>query len=90
MIEENYTKMGKDYCPACDYKCDSASVVDGQHQVPMPGDYSICLNCGEWLEFSSDMALIIMPDETRKKLDEESEKTLIKTSSRIKGRGKIK
>lgn len=53
-----HTKMGKDNCPACNYLCDSATPMEGEENVPPnPGDVSICLRCGEILEYAHDMAL---------------------------------
>lgn len=89
-MSEDYTKMGKDNCPACNYLCDSASVANGKHQVPLPGDLSVCLNCGEWLEFSSDMALIKMPERTMKNLGKENLKILTIATTGIKKRGPLK
>ena len=88
--KEDYTKMGKDHCPACNYQCDSASAVDGKHKPPVPGDYSLCLNCGEWLEFSSDMALIIIPEKTKRLLDEDNRIILTDGAAYIKKRGPIR
>ena len=88
--ELDHTKMGKDHCPACNYESDSASVVSGQHQVPVPGDVSMCLNCGEWLEFASDMALIPMQEKTRRELDNEVLEILRNGTDYIKKRGLIK
>lgn len=89
-MSEDYTKMGKDNCLACNYERDSASVVNGQHQVPVPGDISICLSCGEWLEFASDMALILMQEKTRRELNNETLEILRNGTDYIKKRGLIK
>ena len=86
--EKDYTYMGKDYCPTCNYTIDCASAVEGNH-IPMPHDFSVCLNCGEWLEFSDDMALIIMPIKTKNDLSKENLKQLTLATKYIKERGLI-
>lgn len=88
-IEEYTTKMGKDFCPACNYECDSASDVKGEPNIPKPHDVSICLNCGEWLEFADDMALIKMTDATKKELTKEDIRMLQGAGRYIRNRGSI-
>ena len=53
--------LGTDYCPLCNYKIDSASRPNDDKAVPVPGDFTICLNCGDILMFADDMALIVAP-----------------------------
>lgn len=89
-IIEDYTKMGKDFCPVCNYTCDTASTIEGEHTPPNPGDVSICLNCGEWLEYASDMALIKMRQETISELDPEQLRQLHQGKKHILQRGPIK
>lgn len=67
--EQGVTKMGNDHCPACNYTCSAAGTMDGKPGVPNPGDVSICLNCGEFLEYASDMALIKLTSKTLNELD---------------------
>jgi hypothetical protein len=56
----------------------------------MPHDVSICLNCGEWLEYADDMALIVLTQNTRKELEKEQLITLRRATEFIKKRGVIK
>ena len=84
------TKMGKDFCPACNYECDSASDAKGEPAVPKPHDVSICLNCGEWLEFADDMALIKITNTTKLELSKDNLLTLKNGTRYIKQRGLIK
>jgi len=88
-IDNNYTKMGDDYCPACNRKCDSATAIEGT-ATPVPGDISVCFNCGEWLEFSNDMALIKMPEKTRSELTKENHELLSDATFNFKKRGPLK
>jgi len=87
---KDYTPMGEDFCPTCNYKIEVAAVATGEHVTPMPHDVSICLNCGEWLEYSDDMALIILTEKTRKELDKEQLNVLRRGTEFIKKRGFIK
>ena len=88
--EIDHTKMGDDYCPVCNYKIDCASVAAGEHQVPNPHDISVCLNCGEPLEFADDMALIILTEKTRKELTVRQLTIMRSATNYIKKRGLIK
>lgn len=86
---EDYTKMGKDYCPACNYECNAATDTADVHQTPNPGDLSICLNCGEWLEFADDMALKFISDHAKNTMDDDNWTTLTNATKYIKERGPI-
>ena len=88
--EIDHTKMGDDYCPTCNYKIDCASVATGEHEVPNPHDVSICLSCGEFLEYADDMALIKITEKTTKELTLEQLVTMRRASDYIKKRGVIK
>lgn len=44
-------------CPHCGYLMDAASNADASKAAPVPGDYSVCLNCGEFLRFGSRLRL---------------------------------
>lgn len=88
--EADHTKMGEDHCPACNYLCDSASALNEPHSTPNPGDVSICLNCGELLEFSSDMALIEIRKETLSELEPKQLQELYNARAHIKARGFLK
>jgi hypothetical protein len=70
-------KMGTDHCPECGYEVDRATEVTGD-SLPAPGDISICFKCGAFLQFSSDMALIKLPDVIFDTLNEEMKLTMRK------------
>jgi hypothetical protein len=44
-------------CPACGYACDAATSLEDRDAVPEPGDWTVCLACGELLVFSPLMVL---------------------------------
>jgi len=87
---KDYTDMGNDNCPTCNYTIEVAATAVGEHVTPIPHDVSICLNCGEWLEYSDDMALIILTGKTRKELSKEQLDVLRRGTDFIKKRGFIK
>lgn len=46
------------YCPACLYEMDCATSCANQEAIePSAGDLSICLNCGEILQFNDILVL---------------------------------
>lgn len=87
--EEGITKMGKDFCPTCNHTCDAAGTEDGKPGVPVPGDVSICLNCGEFLEYASDMALIKIRPETIRNMEQEQLSKMHNFKKYIARRGPI-
>jgi hypothetical protein len=44
-------RLPESRCPKCDYKLNGASIVSGEDVAPQPGDFSICLNCGQLLVY---------------------------------------
>ncbi|MBN1625009.1 MAG: hypothetical protein JW944_00680 [Deltaproteobacteria bacterium] len=53
------TRLDEFKCPWCGYALDAVSNADiNENFSPKPGDLSICINCGGWLEFADDMKLI--------------------------------
>ncbi|HET8688702.1 MAG TPA: hypothetical protein VFM18_18965 [Methanosarcina sp.] len=44
-------------CPTCKYIMDAATSV-GEKATPSPGDISLCMGCGELLEFNDDLILV--------------------------------
>ncbi len=55
------TKLGHDNRPTCNSILNRATAINGDY-VPMPGDLSICIKCGEYLQYASDMKLIVFPE----------------------------
>lgn len=44
-------------CPTCGYVTDMAGMADGSPTMPEGGDISICIKCGEILQFDRNMKL---------------------------------
>lgn len=64
--------MPKDRCPVCAHPFDDATDAFGNAR-PKPGDLSLCIQCGSFLEFRFDLtvrelslqAVSELPDSTR-------------------------
>lgn len=50
-------RLPESHCPACGYLMDAATPVDGGKDGPTPGDFSVCLNCGEMLVYEAGLKL---------------------------------
>lgn len=81
------TKMGDDNCPTCNAVINSSTAI-GEDAVPVPGDLSICFECGEYLYFESDMNLGVLPDLLFHEQDNETRYQLIKARKLIRMRCK--
>lgn len=44
-------------CVQCKKKLDASSVIDDDHAVAKPEDFTVCLYCGELMRFKEDMTL---------------------------------
>lgn len=51
------TRTPENPCPACGYLMDAAAPVDDSRAGPVPGDYCVCLNCGEMLVYEAGLKL---------------------------------
>ena len=80
------TRMGIDYCPSCGMCCDTATDINGT-ATPVPGDLSVCFYCADFLMFSEDMALIVMPDIVFENLPEDTITQLIMVREAILQKG---
>jgi transcription elongation factor Elf1 len=49
------THMPTCYCPTCETKLDAATALDESGHGPISGDVTICIYCGEILEFTAEM-----------------------------------
>ena len=53
--EQHHVRTSR--CPCCGYLMNAASSVDDNTHAPVPGDYSVCLQCGAFLRFGSRLRL---------------------------------
>lgn len=52
-------------CPTCGYKCDSFQGLNHSFR-PMPGFYSLCLNCGEFAIFDETLKLRVLTEDQKR------------------------
>lgn len=52
------SKLPPSQCPACKKVIDAATIASGKTEVPRPGDFTICIYCGEVLRFGPELELI--------------------------------
>lgn len=77
-------------CPVCSYEMDEATCVSHQGEGPSAGDLSVCLHCGEVLQFNDILVLKTISDEELAFLDDQTKATLAKAKSIIVKRGRIR
>lgn len=74
-------------CPTCKRKLDAAEAptkYGGWKVRPRPGDLSVCLGCGEILEFKEDMQLAAISLNHMLELPPETSADLIRVQRRIR------
>jgi hypothetical protein len=49
-------------CPTCGKKLDAGSTVDNRNVAPEPGDYSVCIYCGQGLQYIEGLKLEAIKD----------------------------
>lgn len=47
------------HCPTCGYKFDASTIVEGSARSIQPGDISLCMQCGEVLEYNATMQMVV-------------------------------
>lgn len=47
-------------CPTCGYLMDAARCLSNKTARPKPGDFSVCLKCGEMLRFTDGLLLVVV------------------------------
>jgi hypothetical protein len=45
------------WCPTCKSEHDAATSVSHVHARPQPGDFSLCINCGQICRFTAGLQL---------------------------------
>lgn len=74
-------------CPVCHYAMDAATCIDDPSAKPSSGDLSLCLNCGEVLQFNDILVLKPIDLDTT---DKATKAILLRISTTIKQRGRFK
>lgn len=55
-------RLPVDHCPACNKPLDAAASISGEDVGPQPGDVTLCIGCGTFLEYGEDMRLMLLTD----------------------------
>lgn len=76
-------------CPNCGYKSDAATCFDDDELTPVEGDLSICLNCGDFLQYGTDLILEPMRESVWDDIDQETFNFLLHTRKNILVRGRL-
>lgn len=74
-------------CPACGHSFALATLIaGGPRGVPKPGDFSVCIRCGEILEFGLGLVLVVARPGELGTLPAQQRFDLMLASMAIKGR----
>jgi hypothetical protein len=76
-----YQKIAPQHCPTCGRNLNAVGVLDAPAPMPMPGDVTVCLECGALLEFGEGLTLTLVPES---KLDDETLEEVHEIQRRIK------
>ena len=86
----NAPNLKADRCPGCGYKVDSANLLGSEDPVrPRPGDFSICLNCGQLNRYDRELNLVAGIPEDESLLSAETFAQVRKAQRFIQQRGLI-
>lgn len=71
-------------CPACHHKQDRASLVtdNPEGHGPQPGDVSLCMYCGTWLEFLEGGRMQSLPPDKLSALPQETQNEMAKIKTK--------
>lgn len=73
------------WCPKCGKRIDSATGV-GHNKRPRPGDLSVCLYCGAYLQFDQLLAVELATDDVLAEADAETREWLRRAREAIQAR----
>jgi hypothetical protein len=64
------TRVAPELCYTCGYLYDAVSPRDGSTDTPVPGNWAICINCGEVAVFGLDLRRRPLTEAERRDLDD--------------------
>jgi hypothetical protein len=79
--------MPKTLCPTCGYPFDAASNLGSSAKRPKVGDFSLCLNCGQFGRFA--LGYVIEKAEISDVLNPEQQKIVTASQQFIRQRGPL-
>lgn len=78
------------FCFTCGYFFDTATATPGTNgKPPMPGDYTICLNCGALSQFTKELKVAPASMDALAQLNEHKRRVVLEAQRFIKERGPI-
>jgi hypothetical protein len=77
------TRHGWITCPACSYRMDCSTPLEG-NATPKPGDFTLCISCGELLQYGKGLQFEAIPDDDFLKLPPEEIERLLDLEERTK------
>jgi hypothetical protein len=75
-------------CLKCGYATDMASNVSSKGK-PQPGDYTLCLNCGQLMQFNDKLYPVMLGDGKVAELTDQQRRIVEATKAFIRRRGPI-
>jgi hypothetical protein len=81
-LAEHSAQVPTAYCPHCGKALDADSHIsrEGEYLEPKPGSFSVCVECGTWLVFRTDLSVRAMDVLDVFHLDAETHEILMETS----------
>lgn len=76
--------------PCCDYEIEVHTLIgpEGHNDIPNPGDFAVCLNCGAWLRYTDDSMRLFEADDLEDVPDKQLSR-LREVTRVIRERGRI-
>ncbi len=76
------TKVAAQDCPKCGHMFDACSGIDHDHG-PKPEDLTLCINCGAYLRFDTELRLLVFPEAQLLDLKDETRLLLARARNAI-------
>jgi hypothetical protein len=70
-------QLEPDACPKCGYKIDAQTCLGRDKALPSSGDMSLCIGCGQFMQYGANLKLEILTDEEFFKLKPEAQTVLL-------------
>jgi len=81
MSELDHAMIPEHACPRCGYKSDCVSPAFGpKAHVPVEGDLTMCLNCGQFAYFTKELALRLPTEEEKRWIQKQEWATMMQVS----------
>lgn len=78
-------------CPACDKKLDASTEVDaGSKRPPEQGDVTICMGCGEILEYAEGPRLVKVKEEIIREFPPHIAAQFLTLRSHLRGQRRVR